>query len=109
MNGEPDVLVVLVTAPAGDVASSLAKTVVEDGHAACVNILPGATSVYRWEGQICEEVEALLVIKTTVSCWPSLMARIRDAHPYDVPEVIALPVVAGLEAYLGWVRGAVTP
>jgi periplasmic divalent cation tolerance protein len=104
-----DRLAVLVTAPEGAPAESLARTLVAEGLAACVNRLPGIESTYRWEGQVQQDRETLLVIKTTASAYPDLERRIRELHPYEVPEVIALPIVRGSEPYLAWLDASVTP
>ena len=100
--------VVMVTAPA-DRATDLARTLVSEGLAACVNVLPGATSIYRWDGAVCEDPESLLVVKTTAEGMGALTARILTIHPYRVPEVLALPVdsTTGNPAYLQWVASSV--
>ncbi|AEB11764.1 divalent-cation tolerance protein CutA [Marinithermus hydrothermalis] len=95
-------LVVLVTVPNEETAKTLARTLVEERLAACVNIVPGLTSVYRWEGKVVEDAELLLVIKTTEARFAALEARVRALHPYTVPEVIALPIQAGARPYLEW-------
>jgi periplasmic divalent cation tolerance protein len=101
----PDpVYIVYCTCPNMETAQTLAQTLVAEDLAACVNILPGVTSVYRWEGQVETDAERLLIIKTTASCSATLTARIEQLHPYDVPEVIAHPITAGHEHYLNWVR-----
>lgn len=95
--------VVFCTCPA-EVARSLARTLVEQRLVACVNIVPGLTSVYRWEGKVCEDGESLLIMKTRAELMERLSARIVELHPYEVPEVIALPLAAGEgnPAYLAW-------
>jgi periplasmic divalent cation tolerance protein len=103
----PQALVVLVTAPA-DRAAALGRQLVAEGRAACVNRLPGIHSTYVWQGSIEEAEEVLLVIKTTPAAYPALERRIRELHPYDVPEVLALPVWAGLAPYLDWLQSSVT-
>jgi len=100
--------VVLVTAPSPEVGLSLARTVVDEHLAACVNVVPGVTSVYAWEGKREEAAEVLLVIKTPAHRYPALERRLREQHPYAVPEVLALPVETGSPAYLAWVRDAVS-
>lgn len=100
--------VVYVTVPDLATAKRLAETVVTEKLAACVNILPGVMSVYRWEGKLEESSELLLIIKTRQAGYAALEARIRALHPYDVPEIIMLPVVAGESAYLAWLHEAVT-
>ena len=106
-------IVVLITVPDEKAARKLAKPLVEEGLAACVNIVPGVRSIYRWEGKTCDEPELLLVVKTRRACFEALERRVRELHPYSVPEVIALPVVEGSAPYLDWVaastrRGAAT-
>jgi periplasmic divalent cation tolerance protein len=103
-----DRLVLLVTAPDGPPAEALARALVAEGLAACVNRLPGVQSTYRWEGQVQDERETLLVVKSTAAAYPALERRIRELHPYEVPEVIALPIVRGSEAYLSWLDSSVT-
>ena len=95
--------VVLCTAPP-EAAADIARAVVEPGLAACVNILPGVRSIYWWQGELCDDGESLLVIKTRAERVPALTDALLAAHPYDVPEVIALPigVAEGNPAYLRW-------
>jgi periplasmic divalent cation tolerance protein len=97
-----DALVVLVTAPSAEQAAALARALVEARLAACGNVVPGLRSIYRWEGQVRDEPEALLVLKTTRDRLEALRERLLALHPYDVPEVLALPVEAGSAAYLAW-------
>ena len=97
-----DVRVVLVTAPA-ETARSLARRLVDEGLVACVNVLPGATSVYRWEGDVHEDAEALLVLKTASSRMKRLRDRVVQLHEYDLPEFLVLDVADGLPGYLEWV------
>ena len=104
-----DVRVVLVTAPSLDVALELARAVVEARLAACVNLIPGVHSVYRWEGEVREDDEVLLVLKTRADRGTALADRIRELHPYDVPEVLELAAVGGSPAYLDWVRAESQP
>jgi len=99
-----DIQVVLCTAPDGEVAARLGRQLVEAGVAACVNIIPALRSIYRWEGKLCDEPEALMVIKTRADRAETLASAIKASHPYENPEVIALPISAGLESYLNWVR-----
>jgi periplasmic divalent cation tolerance protein len=101
-------LVVLCTCPDGAPAANLAETLVGDGLAACVNRLPGVVSNFRWEGRVQQEAEALLLIKTTEDRLEALTARIKDLHPYELPEVVAVPVLGGLEQYLDWIRTSVS-
>jgi periplasmic divalent cation tolerance protein len=98
-----DAVVVLVTAPTPERAAEIARAVVGERLAACGNVVPGLRSIYRWEGKVQEDAEALLVLKTTRARFDALRARVLALHPYDVPEVIALPVEAGSAAYLEWI------
>ncbi|MEM7230677.1 MAG: divalent-cation tolerance protein CutA [Planctomycetota bacterium] len=106
MSSDESVSVIYCTCPPAE-ASRLARELVQARHAACVNILPGVTSVYRWEGNVEEDAESLLVIKTARGRVAELTAFLTALHPYEVPEVIAIDVVAGSEKYLSWVRGEV--
>jgi len=96
----------LCTFPDRDTAIALARTLVDERLAACVNLLPAALSIYRWEGEVEQAEEVLAVIKTTEACLPALMTRPNALHPYDCPELIALDAVAGLPAYLEWVQAS---
>ncbi len=98
-----DALVVLVTTPTAEQATELARALVGERLAACGNVLAGVRSVYRWEGSVHEDAEALLVLKTTRARFEALRERVLALHPYQVPEVLALPVEAGSAAYLAWI------
>jgi periplasmic divalent cation tolerance protein len=102
MDAESSISVVLSTCPE-EQAERLASSLVEERRAACVNIVPKVASVYRWEGKIERAGESLLVIKCATSGVPSLIEALVRLHPYEVPEVIELPVARGHEAYLRWV------
>jgi periplasmic divalent cation tolerance protein len=95
-------LVVFSTFPDADTAARIARTLVEEKLAACVNMVPTVRSIYRWEGKVCDEAETLAVIKTTAERYAALAARIAELHPYQVPEVIALPLADGHPPYLAW-------
>ena len=94
--------VVLVTVPRGGKAESLAEGAVEARLAACVNILPGVTSIYRWRGRVHRDGESLLVIKTTAARLKELERWIKQRHPYETPEFLVLSVTAGSKEYLSW-------
>lgn len=100
-------IVVLCTAPNQAIAQELARVIVEKKLAACVNILPGVTSVYQWEEQTMTNSEWLLIIKTTQTNYETLEASIQRLHPYHIPEIIALPIVQGSENYLNWLINSV--
>ena len=106
---DTDYVIVMTTLPADADASTFAHTLVEERLAACVNLLPGMESVYRWEGKIEQERERQLVIKTSRSRLPALWDRVRELHPYDVPEFIVLPIVDGNDAYLRWLGQSTRP
>ena len=97
-------IVVLVTCPSQEVGEQVGRSLVEEQLAACVNVVPGVTSIYRWEGKICRDPEVLLVIKTRRPRLAALIRRVKALHPYSVPEIIALPLVGGSRPYLSWVR-----
>lgn len=98
------VIVVLTNLPDSGSAFNLARTIVQRRLAACANVLPPATSFYRWQGREEEATEVPVIIKSTRERYPELESAIRELHPYDLPEIIALPVERGLENYLGWVE-----
>jgi periplasmic divalent cation tolerance protein len=97
-----DKLIVLSTCPSEDEARRIARGLVEDRLAACVNILPGAKSVYHWQGRVEESDELLLMIKTRRDLLDKLGKRLSQMHTYEVPEGIAIPILDGLPAYLDW-------
>ncbi|MBK5970434.1 MULTISPECIES: divalent-cation tolerance protein CutA [Thiorhodovibrio] len=90
------------TCPDSDCAERIAGVLVNEGLAACVSLLPNAKSVYRWDGKLCQDTEVLMMIKTTQARLKALEARLLEEHPYDVPELIVVPVIAGSEEYLQW-------
>jgi periplasmic divalent cation tolerance protein len=98
------VIVVLSTFPTVDKASEVASILVEERLAACVNVVPGLTSIYRWEGGIARDAEALVLIKTTRGRFEALAARLAELHPYELPEIVALEAPIGSQSYLDWVR-----
>jgi len=103
-----DKIVVLTTCDSEMLAEQLARHLVEHRLAACVNILPRARSVYRWQEKIEDAAEWVLLIKSRRDQFAALRAEIQKLHTYEVPEVIALPIVDGSEAYLGWLDGQLT-
>lgn len=103
-----DVLLVLTTLPDAATAQDIARSLVEAGHAACVSIGAPVRSIYTWQGTIEDAAEVPLAIKTTVAAYGALESALRALHPYDLPEIIALPVDRGLPAYLQWVGDMTT-
>ncbi len=104
---EKDFMLVLSTCPDAEVAARLAETVVRNGLAACVNIVPGLRSIYIWNAALQCDEEVLLIMKTTAARFDSLRETLVALHPYEVPEVVALPVADGHHSYLQWVAAAV--
>ena len=102
-SGAGDVRVLLVTAPDAETGAQIARALVEERLIACANLVPGIRSIYRWEGQVTDEAEVLLVLKTRASRCAAVAARVKALHPYELPEVLALPVTGGSEPYLAWV------
>jgi periplasmic divalent cation tolerance protein len=98
-----DAIVVLVTVPTPERAAEIARVLVEEKLAACGNVVPGLRSIYRWEGQVHDDQEALLVVKTARSRFEALRDRVLALHPYQVPEIVALPIEAGHAPYLAWI------
>lgn len=107
MNTPTQALLVIANCPDEACANRIALAVVEAGLAACVNLLPRVQSVYRWQGAIESASEVPLLIKTTAGRYAELEAAIRELHPYDVPEIIALPIAQGLPAYLEWLAAEI--
>ena len=96
-----DQIVVFVTCPPYQ-AKGIASRLVEERLVACVNILPAIRSIYSWEGKTCDDREALLIMKTRASLFERLRLRVVELHPYEVPEVIAMPIAVGHPPYLQW-------
>ena len=96
-------VVVLTTLPSAEEARSLVRNLVTDRLVACGTVLDRAQSIYSWQGKLEETSEALVILKTQRRCWDEVQSAIKRLHPYDVPELLALPVEAGLPAYLDWV------
>lgn len=101
------VCVVLVTAPSMEKAAEIARTLVDESLIACANLIPGVRSIYRWKGELCDEAEVLVVMKTRTERFAAVEARVRALHMYEVPEILQLPVEAGHQPYLDWVLGSV--
>ena len=98
-----DEIVILITAGSADEAVKIAKALVDEHLAACVNILPGVRSFFFWEGKTQEAAESLMVCKSRLAMMDRLVGRVRELHTYSVPEIIALRIEAGLPEYLRWV------
>jgi len=106
VNVKDNYILILNTCPDLSGAKRIASLLVESGVSACVNIIPNIASVYRWKGLVeCQE-ECLLIIKTRVECFPAVRDKILGQHPYELPEVIAVPLVDGFDKYLRWIDSA---
>lgn len=96
-------LLVITTTPGSITAKKVANELVEKGVASCVQVLPQAFSVFRWKGRIEHEEEHVLMIKTSAACYQAVEDTIKAHHPYEVPEIVALPITGGLPDYLDWI------
>ena len=104
-----DAVVVLTALGAQRDAEKIASALVEERLAACVNVVPGVVSIYRWKGNVEQEAELILVIKTLSQQVDALKKRLLELHPYDLPEVVVIPIVGGHGAYLEWIAQQVRP
>ena len=100
----PTIRLVFTTLPDVEIAGKLARSLVETRLAACVNVLAACHSVYRWQGDVQEDGEIPLIIKTTAELYPALETYLKQRHPYSLPEIVALDVAQGLPEYLSWVE-----
>ncbi len=101
----PPYIVVLITAPSKDVGEKIANYLLEHKLAACVNIVSAVNSLYTWKGEVCNDDEVLLIVKSRSDLFDTeIVPAVKSVHPYDVPEIIALPIVAGFSEYLDWIQ-----
>jgi len=100
-------IVTLCTVPDRESGERIAHALVEERLAACVNVVPGITSVYRWQGKVEKAAECLLISKTGVEKFEALKKRVQELHPYEVPEIIAIPITAGSSEYLKWLTDSI--
>lgn len=107
MNDRVSMRLVYATCPDMDVAQNIADDLIEKQHAACVNIIPGMVSTYRWEGKISRDQEVVLIIKTVARLVEQVVNDVRDKHPYDVPAILVLPIETGNPQFLSWVDAEV--
>jgi periplasmic divalent cation tolerance protein len=101
-----DALELHITAPDAEHAARIGRALVEEGLCACVNIVPGVRSIYRWQGKICDDAEVLCLAKTRPALFARVRQRVLELHPYDVPEILAFAVEDASPAYLDWLRAA---
>ena len=104
---ESRIVVVLLTGPTADELRAIGTRLVEERLAACVNVLPGASSIYRWLDSVEQSEEALAIVKTTAARMRLLEARVRELHSYEVPEILAIDTTGGSGAYMDWIRDSV--
>lgn len=104
-----DLRLVVCNVPDAAVGEAIARALIEEGLAACVNLLPGVRSIYRWQGAVEQADEFTLLVKTVMQRQQQVQKRIADLHPYDIPEILVLSVADGLPAYLQWVRDETSP
>jgi periplasmic divalent cation tolerance protein len=103
-------IVVLITAPSQDVGVQIANVLIEGKLAACVNTIAPITSLFRWEGKVSDDEEVLLLVKSRASLFESrLVPAVLEVHPYEVPEIIALPILMGSQGYLNWITEETSP
>jgi periplasmic divalent cation tolerance protein len=99
-----ETIVVYITAPNEDEAARIAKAIVEERLAGCINIVKGIRSIYNWQGKIEDDAEVLMIVKTQRHLFEPLKRRVKELHSYTVPEIIALPIIEGSEDYLNWLK-----
>jgi periplasmic divalent cation tolerance protein len=104
-----EMLIVFTTFANEADAARVVKALVEERLIACGNLLPGARSLYRWEGRVADEREVLVIMKSRKQDWAALMARLHELHPYDTPECLAVRVAAGAPKYMAWLEAALEP
>jgi periplasmic divalent cation tolerance protein len=103
-----EAIVVYITAPNEEEAAKIAKAVVEERLAACVNIVKGIRSIYSWQGKIEDDPEVLMIAKTQRNLFETLKKRVKELHSYTIPEIIAMPIIEGSEDYLNWLKESTT-
>jgi len=99
-----DEIAVFITAPSEDMAAAIARSLVEARLAACANIIRGIRSIYTWQGKVQDDPETLMIVKTRRDLFDGIKSKVKELHSYEVPEIVALPIVAGSEDYLRWLR-----
>ena len=103
-NIQTEEIVVIVTAPSEDLAVTIARALVETRLAACANIIKGVRSIYMWQGKAEDAAEVFMIVKTRRELFDKLKSKVKELHSYEVPEIIALPIIAGSDDYLKWLR-----
>lgn len=103
-NIQTDEIVVFITTPNEELAVAIARSLVETRLAACANLIKGIRSIYKWQDRIEDDAEVLMIVKTRRELFDPLQSKVKELHPYEVPEIIALPIIAGSDDYLKWLR-----
>ena len=101
-----EMLIVFTTFANADDAARVVRVLVEERLIACGNLLPGARSLYRWEGKVADQSEVVVLMKTRKQDWTALISRLHDLHPYDTPECVAIRIAAGAPKYMAWLEAA---
>ncbi len=101
-------ILVFVTAGSAEEGGRIGRALVEEGLAACSNLIPGIRSIYRWKGEVCDDEEVMIMIKSKATLFERLKKRIKELHSYEVPEIIAFPITLGSPDYLRWIDEVVT-
>ena len=104
-----EMLMVFTTFASADDAARVVRTLVEERLIACGNLLPGARSLYRWEGKVADQPEVVVLMKTRKQDWTALISRLHELHPYDTPECVAVRIAAGAPKYMAWLEAALEP
>jgi periplasmic divalent cation tolerance protein len=104
-----DMMMVFSTFASEDDAVRVTRALLEERLIACGNLLPGARSLYRWQGEVADEREVVAILKTRRQDWPALLSRLQELHPFEIPECVAVRIAAGAPAYLAWLEDALTP
>ena len=104
-----DKILVMITAGSEEEGARIAEALLEERLIACANLVGGIRSLYRWKGQVCDDREILLLCKTQRQLFPQLSGKVKSIHSYEVPEIIALPLIEGWQPYLDWVEQETTP
>ncbi len=102
-----DYIVVLITTSSLDEAKSIGSSLIDNKLAACTNIVPSVESIFKWQGKVCNEKESMLIVKTRRNIFNDLQAKIMELHSYEVPEIIALPIIDGNSDYLKWIDSSI--
>lgn len=104
-----EALIVFTTFANAEDAARITRTLVEERLIACANLMPGARSIYRWQGEVTETSEVVALLKTRKQDWPALMARLHELHPYDTPECVAVRIASGAPRYMEWLEAQLAP